>query len=498
MNDNLSILMVSAEAHPLAKVGGLADVLGALPKALAGLGHDVRIALPYYRTIKDRKVQVDKVAGVSRLEITLGDSKRIATVGLTGLPESPVKVLLVGNDGLFGRKGIYTDPQTGKDYADNAERFIFFSKAVLRLIEAIGWQPDIIHCHDYQAGFIPAWLKTSLSQNDFLKEIGTVFTIHNLAYQGVYPKDVGGTAGFGEDMMRPMGPIEFYGKINMMKAGITFADTITTVSPTYAKEVQTPEFGCGLEGVLKSRSEDVVGILNGADYEVWDPAIDRLIPSRYTQGDLEGKMKCKQSLLKRSGLRADEASPLAGIVSRLVDQKGFDIMMAAMDAIMGLGMSLVVLGMGEKKYEDALRIYSKRFPGRISITIGFDEELAHLIEAGCDMFLMPSKYEPCGLNQMYSMRYGTIPIVRKTGGLADSVRDFDESADSTGFVFTEYSARALVATLERARKVFVRQDQWKNLVLRAMAQDFSWARSARTYHEVYSTMLDRKRAVSRS
>jgi len=496
MDTRLAILMAAAEVHPLAKVGGLADVMGALPRALAGLGHDVRIALPYYGAIKDKKLSVDRIKGAD-LKITIGDSSRRAPIWLAEMPGSTVRIFLIENDDLFGRPGIYTDPKTGKDYPDNAERFVFFSRAVLALIEKTGWSPDVIHCHDYQAGFIPAWLKTS-AIGDQLRDVGTVFTIHNLAYQGLYPKEIASKAGFGADLVRPMGPLEFYGKINMMKAGIVFADTITTVSPTYAMEIQTSEFGHGLEGVLKSRSRDLVGILNGADYEVWDPAADRLLPANYSTKDLAGKAKCKQSLIKRTRLKSDMASPLVGIVSRMVDQKGFDIVTEGMDAIMGLGLSLVVLGTGEKRYHDALTACVKRFPGRVSVTIGFDEELAHLIEAGCDMFLMPSKYEPCGLNQMYSMKYGTVPVVRKTGGLADSVTDFDGDPDSTGFVFAEYSARALVASLERARRVFVNGAQWKDLVLRAMARDFSWARSARTYQQVYSSMLDRKRAVSTS
>lgn len=498
MKDTLSILMVSAEAHPLAKVGGLADVLGSLPKALAGLGHEVRLALPYYGTIKSKKLAIEKVGGLDRIQVGLGSTRRTASVRMTRLPDSPVEVLLVGNDDLFGRKGIYTDPATGREYPDNAERFMFFTRSVLEILKATEWSPDVIHCHDYQTGFVPAWLKAPRQRLDSLREAATVFTIHNLAYQGVYPKDVGLKAGFGEDLMAPMGPLEYYGNVNMMKAGIVFADTITTVSPTYAREIQTPEFGYGLEGVLRSRAGDVVGILNGADYQVWDPSVDDLLPSKYTVADLSGKAACKRRLIEKLALRADATTPLVGIVSRLVDQKGLDITMEAMDAIMGLGVGLVILGMGEKKYHDALGACAKRFPGRISVTIGFDEELAHLIEAGCDMFLMPSKYEPCGLNQLYSMRYGTAPVVRSTGGLADSVVDFEAGDRATGFVFGDYSAKALLSTLERAVRVFARGDTWRALVKRAMEQDFSWQRSAKAYQDVYSNVLSKKRAVSAS
>jgi starch synthase len=498
MTERLSVLMVSAEAHPLAKVGGLADVLGALPKALAAMGHDVRIALPYYKTIKDRKIAVEKMPGVEGFDVALGDTTYRSGVKVAQLPGSSVKVILIENDDFFGRPGIYTDPETCKDYPDNPERFIFFSKAVLKLLGLMKWNPAIIHCHDYQTGFVPAWIATSAAIADAARNAATVFTIHNLAYQGVYPKTVARLAGFSQDLVRPMGPIEFYGSANMMKAGIVFADTITTVSPTYAREIQTPELGNGLDGVLRSRSRDVLGILNGADYDVWDPATDRLLPENYSSTDLGGKEKCKLALIKRSGLKLDGTSPLAGIVSRLVDQKGLDITMEAIDAMMGLGLGLVVLGTGEKKHQDALLACAKRFRGRLAVTIGFDEEMAHLIEAGCDMFLMPSKYEPCGLNQMYSMKYGTIPIVRRTGGLADSVQDFDETNDSTGFVFSEYNSRALTIAVERARKLFSKRESWRSLVLRAMARDFSWQRSAAAYQQLYSAALDRKRAVSRS
>ena len=496
MKTALSILMVSAEAHPFAKVGGLADVLGALPKELAGLGHQVKIALPYYKAIKDKRVETRVVPGLERVEVPLGDAGRVAGVRTANLPGSAVEVLLIENDDLFGRDGIYTDPATGKDFADNAERFVFFARAALRALETMSWQPDVVHCHDYQTGLIPAWLKTSLAGDERFRDIGTVYTIHNLAYQGVYPLTVGPMAGLSGDLTRPMGPLEFYGSLNMMKAGIVFSDIITTVSPTYAREIQTAEFGHGLEGVLRSRSGDVVGILNGADYEVWDPSVDALLPRKYTREDLEGKAVCKRHLCKRLGLKADLSGPLVGMVSRMVDQKGFDIVVEAMDALVGLGISLAVLGTGDKQHSDALSAYARRLPGRISVTVGFSEELAHLIEAGCDMFLMPSKYEPCGLNQLYSMRYGTIPVVRKTGGLADSVRDFEAGDTSTGFVFTDYSARALVTAMERAAKVFARKDQWRTLVDRAMAEDFSWGRSARTYQEVYSAMLERRRTLS--
>jgi starch synthase len=293
-------------------------------------------------------------------------------------------------------------------------------------------------------------------------------------------------------MLKPMGGIEFHGKVNMMKAGISFADTITAVSPTYSKEIQTPEFGYGLEGVLRSRSEQLVGILNGADYSIWNPASDELIPCRYDRREPGGKQTCRSHLIERLGLSIDNGTPLVGMISRLVAQKGFDIFTDAFDRLMGLDMGFAILGLGDKKYHDMLIKAAAKYPKRVSLNLAFDEELAHQIEAGCDMFLMPSKYEPCGLNQMYSMKYATIPIVRKTGGLADTVLDFDGSHQSTGFVFEEYSSRALLEAMERARKAFGEREMWTGLMDRAMSQDFSWDRSAATYEEVYLSTLDRK------
>ena len=497
MERNLSVLMVSAEAHPLAKVGGLADVMGALPRALARRGHEVRVALPFYKRIKDEGISTKKLKGIDRLDVTLGDVAIPAEIWVTKLPGSKIEVLLVGNDDLFGRDGIYTDPGTGEAYTDNAERFIFFSRAVFMLAGLLKRPPVLIHCHDHQTGFVPAWLRYAPGPGGVRDDLRTVFTIHNLAYQGSYPKEVGYKAGFGEDVLKPMGALEFHGEVNMMKAGISFADTITAVSPTYAKEIQTAEFGYGLEGVLKSRSEHLFGILNGADYSVWDPDNDNLIPFRYSRTKPEGKHKCRQHLIERLGLKAGDETPLVGIVSRLVAQKGLDIVSEVFDEIVGLDTCIVILGLGDKHYHDLLTAAAKRFPGKVSVNLDFNEELAHQIEAGCDMFLMPSRYEPCGLNQMYSMKYGTVPIVRRTGGLADTVIDFDASGESTGFVFENYSAEDLLEAVSRARKAYADREKWALLVDRAMAQDFSWDRSAEAYEDVYRATM-RRRVVTAS
>jgi starch synthase len=293
-------------------------------------------------------------------------------------------------------------------------------------------------------------------------------------------------------MLKPMGPLEFHGEVNMMKAGIMFADTITAVSPTYSEEIQTPEFGYGLEGVLKARSQYLTGILNGADYSVWNPEHDKLIPCNYSAQKPDGKAECRKHLIKRLGLSVGDQTPLVGMISRLVDQKGFDIMTEVFDDIMALDVGLVILGLGDRKYHDMLTAAAARHPDKVSLNLAFDEELAHQIEAGCDMFLMPSRYEPCGLNQMYSMKYGTIPIVRKTGGLADTVVDYDLSDESTGFVFGEYSSRALLEAIGRARKAYTEQDRWAGVLARAMSLDFSWDRAAAAYEDLYLVTLDRK------
>jgi starch synthase len=498
MESTLSILMVAAELHPLAKVGGLADVMGALPRALADAGHEVKVALPFYRKIKDGDFKISPVKGVGEFDIPIGDTTVSAKAHSTRLPGSKVEVLLIESDRFFGRDGIYSSETTGKGFSDNAERFIFFSKAAVRLAKLMKYAPDIVHCHDHQTGFIPAWLRDEPSADAYFKDTGIVYTIHNLAYQGVFPRKTGYAAGFSEHLMKPMGGVEFHGDVNMMKAGIIYSDTITTVSPTYAREIQTPEFGYGLDGVLKSRSRDLVGILNGADYTVWNPESDKLIPYRYSAEDVTGKRLCRQHLISRLGMKLGEGVPLVGMISRLVDQKGFDLVAKAFERLVNLDVGVVILGTGEKKYHELLTGYAERHPDRVSVNIGFDEELAHQIEAGCEMFLMPSKYEPCGLNQMYSMKYGTVPVVRRTGGLADSVIDFDASPDSTGFVFEEYSSDDLHEAVKRARGTYRDGNAWKGLVGRGMKRDFSWQQQAKVYIDTYVATLRKRKVVTES
>lgn len=490
----MRVVFVAAEAAPFVKVGGLADVVGALPAALRRLGTEVALVLPKYKAIDGDK------CGLHRLEhsfsIQMRSECREATLYMASMPGSDIPVCLIGNDYYFGRDGVYDDPQTRVGYEDNGERFAFFQRAALVALKQLGWQPDIIHCHDHQTGLIPAYLKITHSADPSLQRTATLFTIHNLAYQGLFPPEILPLAGFDPSLFYPMSPFEFWGRVNFMKVGILYADIITTVSPTYSREIQsTEEYGYGLEGVLRDRRHDLFGILNGIDYSIWNPETDPLIAANYSADNLEPKRLNKLALLERAGL-GDDRAPLIGMISRLVDQKGLDLISEAADAILQLNVRMVVLGTGQKKYHDMLERMMSEHPSEVRAFFGFDEALAHLIEAGSDLYLMPSRFEPCGLNQMYSLRYGTIPVVRATGGLADTIRDFDEtSGEGNGFVFHEYSARALLAALGRAVALYRdKPEVWRGLMARAMREDFSWDRSARQYLELYQRALEKRRS----
>jgi starch synthase len=356
------------------------------------------------------------------------------------------------------------------------------------------WKPDIIHGNDFHCGLIPAYMRMDSSRDSLFTTIKTVYSIHNLAYQGRYPMEVFAQLDLPKQVADPMGALEFFGQLNYMKAGLVFADVINTVSEGYAQEIQeSAEYGVGLEGVLQSRRADLYGILNGVDYSQWDPESDQLIFHRYGQGDLSGKRKNKEPLLKIFGLpRPPREGPLLGMISRLADQKGFDLILKAAEKILALDLQLVILGTGQKEYHRRLKALQKKHSQKLGLALTFDNRLAHQIEAGADMFLMPSRYEPCGLNQMYSLRYGTIPIVRATGGLADTIQDVDgDPRNGTGFVFQEYRADEMLSTIQRAVEAFGDQDRWHELVNRAMKADFSWEQSARKYSHLYQKALER-------
>ena len=485
--------MFAAEAVPYAKVGGLGDVLGALPKAMAKLGVQPTIIIPAYRSVDFSRFQIKPCAAVSGFDVPMGSFLEHADVFHTRTSESAAEVFLIGSRKYFDRDGIYDNPATKEGYLDNMERFVFFMKSGLEMLSRLGLPVDIIHCHDSHTALIPGMVSLNRTNNPFFSRVGTLFTIHNLAYQGLFSKDSLVFAGIDLSRFYPMSPFEYWGQVNFMKAGIELADKVNTVSHTYSVEIQTdPEFGMGLEGVLRNRKEDLSGIVNGIDYDEWDPERDPLIPAHFSSYDLSGKTKCKEYLLHYFGLpHSRNRIPLVGIISRLADQKGFDLIAEAVRDFMELNLQLVVLGTGQKKYHDLFEQIAAQYPGKVGVRLSFDNELAHKIEAGSDLFLMPSKFEPCGLNQLYSLRYGTIPIVRATGGLADTVRDYDQDS-GTGFCFSGYTSGEMLAAIKRALEVYSDPVQWQALMIRAMFQDWSWDRSAREYLNLYRTIRDSK------
>jgi len=491
----LKILFASSEVVPFAKTGGLADVSGALPKQLKELGHDVRVVMPKYSSIRDSKFHLRDVTRLRDIEVPLGDEIHTVSVKSAFMPETRVQVYFVEHPEYFSREGLYTDSKTGEDYADNDARFLLFSRAALEIARRLFWPPDIVHCNDWQSATIPLFLKTHYAEDEFFLSTRTLLSIHNLGYQGIFPPGAVKLSGLPESLFYPVSKIEFYGSFSFLKAGINYSDIISTVSETYAREIQTdPEYGCGLEGVLQERRADLFGILNGIDDREWNPALDDLIARKYSPADLSGKDDNKKALLAQGGLKYDPATPVIGIISRLADQKGFDLIAAVLDEMASLKMQMVILGTGDEKYHQLFRQAAEQFPDRFSVHLTFNNPLAHQIEAGSDLFLMPSRYEPCGLNQMYSFMYGTLPIVRATGGLADTVVDVDEHPDKgTGFVFHAYDAALMLDAIKRALRHYQDRKAWRTLQLRGMSQDFSWRKSAQKYLEIYELALKKPR-----
>ncbi len=476
----MRILFVAAEVDPFAKTGGLADVAAALPRALEVLGHDVRIVLPRYRAVAADRFGLTRVG--DPLAIRCGADTFPCAVWETRLPRSRIPVYCIEQDRLFGRDGIYQEG--GRDYPDNLTRFSVFSQAALAMLPGLGFQPEIVHAHDWQAALACAQLAFGAPGRDpFFSSTKTVFTIHNLAYQGVFPRSQWPLAQLPDQAFSVDG-LEFYGQLSCLKGGLCSAGVLTTVSPTYREEIQAAAFGCGLDGVLRARRERLVGILNGIDLEEWNPGTDPHLPARYTADDRFGKAKCTQALRRRLGL-ADRPHLLIGMIQRLAEQKGIDTLLSAMKPLLALPVQLVILGTGEPAFHDTLAAAAKAHPGQLAAVLAFDNALAHQIEAGADAFLMPSRFEPCGLNQMYSMRYGTVPIVHRVGGLADTVIDAGQPG-ATGFVFEPLSVGTVVAAIRRASEVFEDRAQWARLMAAGMAQDFSWTRSARAYADVYA------------
>jgi len=474
----MNVLYVASEIAPFASTGGLADVGAGLPKALQSSGIQVMRIMPYYRTpeISDAAVIDENVD----LDIVIGD--RRVTGHLYRHKYASPKTFFIRQDRYFFRDGLYGT--SGTDYSDNFERFLFFQKAVVASMPHLGDDVHVVHCNDWQTSLIPLLLHEKVA-----RRVGSVFTIHNLAFQGVFDRSMYPMTNLAERYYS-IDCMEYYGQINLMKAALVTADILTTVSPSYARDIQTPEHGCGLDGVLRQRSDELVGIINGVDYDEWDPSNDTFISHNYCVDDLRGKSQCKRDLLRDVGLEFRPRTPVLGIISRLAEQKGIDLIDAAIHKIVGLGVILVVLGTGENKYEAMCRQWASRWPANVSAHIRFDRELSHKIEAGADIFLMPSRFEPCGLNQLYSLRYGTLPVAHATGGLKDTIRDISdkENADGTsgtGFLFKPHTSEAMTSALLRATSLYGSRRRWLRLVRGAMRDDFSWCRSAAEYALVY-------------
>ena len=481
MAESLNVLFLSPEAAPFAKTGGLADVAGSLPKALKGVGCDIRVAMPYYRMAKKGDFTVSLL--YEDVEIPLFGEVLKGDIFLTEA-DGRVPLYLINKDEYFDREYLYGTPKG--DYFDNVERFVYFSRMAFLLCKKLNFQPHVFHCNDWQTGLVPAYLKTMYTEDPFFSGTSSLFTIHNIAYQGIFHEKKLEVTGLPRDVYHP-GGIEYWGKINFLKAGIVFSDIINTVSHRYSREIQTPEFAYGLEGVLRHRSDDLYGVLNGADYREWNPKTDPLIAANYDENDLSGKAKCKEDLLAGFNLpRSLNKLPILGVISRLADQKGFDLLAESMKGLMRMDLGFVLLGRGDERYHQLFERIAKEYPKKAGIKIAYDNTLAHKIEAGSDIFLMPSRYEPCGLNQMYSLKYGTVPLVRATGGLDDTIQDYNpKTGEGTGFKFQSYSPRDFLDTVRKALAVYRDGERWEKLMIRGMKADFSWQRAAREYVNLY-------------
>ncbi|MDR4479744.1 MAG: glycogen synthase GlgA [Nitrospira sp.] len=492
----LKICMVSSEVVPFVKTGGLADVVGALAIEFARLGHDVCVVLPGYR-------QIDALGypqtDYARLAVPMGQGLIEAQIREVAGPHSRMmgsgrlRVLTIRHDPFFARSDLYQE--AGLDYPDNLDRFTFFCRAVMELLVHVSekdrWSADLLHVHDWQAALCAVYLRTLYGATPSLRDVCSVLTIHNLGYQGLFPAEQFSLTGLPAQLFAPSA-LEFYGRVNLLKGGIIFADLLTTVSPTYSQEIQTPEYGCGLEGVISERKGVLHGIVNGIDLDIWNPASDPHLPSQYSLSDMSGKARCKNQLQRELKLRMEKV-PLFGVIARLISQKGIDLVIEVIPELMELKVQMVILGTGDGRYERQVRELAERYPGRLAIRNVFDEGLAHRIEAGADMFLMPSRYEPCGLSQLYSLRYGTVPIVRATGGLADTVVNYTPStykgSRATGFTFTDPSAASLLTSLLLALSVYRKKADWHRIVKAGMEQDLSWSRSAERYLQLFQELV---------
>ncbi|HVJ05971.1 MAG TPA: glycogen synthase GlgA [Candidatus Saccharimonadales bacterium] len=483
----MHVLFAASECVPFSKTGGLADVAGALPRAVAELGHQVTVYLPLYRQTRLKNPKTV----IASITVPFDDRYRFCSV-LDGGQQHGVQFYFIDYPPFYDRDALYGTPLG--DYHDNPERFALYCRAVLEAAKILG-VPDVFHCHDWQTALIPVLLRTLYDEDPSFSNIPTVFTIHNMGYQGIFSPDTLPLLMLPWDLFT-ITKLEFFGKINFLKGALTYSDFITTVSRKYAQEIQTVEYGFGLEGVLRSRNPNVAGILNGVDYNEWNPETDCHIASHFSPDSLDGKKECRRDLLSNFSLDPESTTPVIGIVSRFAAQKGFDLISLAADRLARENVTVVTLGAGDKDYEDLFRRLVRQYPGRFAVKVGYDNELAHKIEAGSDMFLMPSRYEPCGLNQIYSLKYGTVPIVRATGGLDDTIDPFDtRTGKGTGFKFHEYTPEALLTTVRAALACFSKPAEWRKLMLNGMSKDFSWTVAAREYIRIYEKLRANRHAL---
>lgn len=473
----MRILFVASEGLPFSKTGGLADVVEALPKALAALGHEVAVLLPRYRNTRAVAVSVPS------LTVPMGEALRFPAI-VEGGTLHGVYYYFVDDPEFFDREQLYG--AAGKDYPDNAERYAEFCSAAIEFCKRV-WMPEVIHCHDWQAGLVPVLLRTRYLKDETMQEVPVVFTIHNMGYHGAFPRDAMRRIGLPDTLFGIDG-MEFYGRVNFLKGALIFSDFLTTVSPKYAEEITTPEYGHGLDGVIRNRPDKLTGILNGVDYAAWSPERDKIIAARYSPKDLSGKVACKKNLLEAFGLPPDTANkPVIGIVSRFAGQKGFDLIEQVAADLLAEDVAMVALGAGEPRYEKLFRDLAKAYPAKFSVRVAYDNNLAHKVESGADIFLMPSRYEPCGLNQIYSLKYGTVPVVRATGGLDDTVEAFDPATGrGTGFKFQGYEGALLLQAVQQALAIYRSEPAvWRRIQLNGMGKDFSWHVSALEYAKLY-------------
>lgn len=485
-----SILFVASEIYPIAKTGGVADVAFGLPLALRDLEHDVRVMLPKYGAISERKNRIHEINRLKDIPIVVGDTQELATVKSSSIVNTRTKVqaYMTTNNHYFDSKwGLYSDPETGLEYEDNDERFIFFARSVIQTCLLLGWFPNVVHCNDWHTAIVPMYMKAMYP--DKFKNTKVVFTIHNVSNQGVFPfKETFRKTGFAENFAED---VKHKNKFNFMKAGLLYADHITTVSDTYAKELLADtELTNGLNAILKKRKDVFTPIVNGIDTTIWTPDKDKLITKRYTVDSLEKKADNKEALVEKFELEFKPETPVIAMVSRLVEQKGFSLLKQASEKLFAEDVQLLILGEGDKDIEDVLKALMKRYPDKLSVKIGFDEPLSHLMEAGADMYLMPSLFEPCGLNQLYSFAYGAVPIVRATGGLIDTVKEFDDKTKKgNGFLFNKFEAGDMLKAIHKALETYKDQDVWQHVVRNGMKEDHSWGNSSKKYEEIYRKLL---------